>query len=147
MQFQSTRPVWGATTARSFVHDHGRVSIHAPRVGRDVRICLHLRSPQRFNPRAPCGARLAVLVLPLVHIGFNPRAPCGARLYSFHFCASSPMFQSTRPVWGATTREAENIGVPSVSIHAPRVGRDQRRISEIPYIMVSIHAPRVGRDT
>ena len=34
--FQSTRPVWGATVAHEF-GEHGiDVSIHAPRVGRDV---------------------------------------------------------------------------------------------------------------
>ena len=34
------------------------------------------------------------------------------------------VFQSTRPVWGATQREIEQITDDIVSIHAPRVGRD-----------------------
>ncbi len=35
----------------------------------------------------------------------------------------------------------------SVSIHAPRVGRDTRRPRVPMWDWVSIHAPRVGRDT
>ena len=55
--FQSTRPVWGAT----------RTAGRSP-------------APRYFNPRAPCGARLAGHDLYDVHAGnFNPRAPCGAR--------------------------------------------------------------------
>ena len=35
------------------------------------------------------------------------------------------MFQSTRPVRGATRAIAEDIDFNFVSIHAPRTGRDQ----------------------
>jgi len=35
-KFQSTRPVWGATLSISTRQTHFRVSIHAPRVGRDL---------------------------------------------------------------------------------------------------------------
>ena len=78
------------------------VSIHAPHAGRDSPHPLALDVRQRFNPRAPRGARLLVpmpapLVLPVSihapHAGrdhaavtknrdsgrFNPRAPRGAR--------------------------------------------------------------------
>ena len=34
--FQSTRPVWGATAALFMFSSFPRVSIHAPRVGRDT---------------------------------------------------------------------------------------------------------------
>ena len=55
--FQSTRPVWGATSGAMQDMRRSRVSIHAPRVGRDRRLA-HERSVLRcFNPRAPCGAR------------------------------------------------------------------------------------------
>ena len=36
MQFQSTRPVWGATIHEIGLYDLVAVSIHAPRVGRDA---------------------------------------------------------------------------------------------------------------
>ena len=123
--FQSTRPVWGATPRARRRCNSNRISIHAPRVGRDTvgdAGCVYSRD---FNPRAPCGARrdhqYAVykndlisihaprvgrdrcqFIAPTVSSNFNPRAPCGARQRrAFAFTFGSP-FQSTRPVWGAT---------------------------------------------
>ncbi len=58
-----------------------------------------------FNPRAPCGARRESLLLRRKLHDFNPRAPCGAR--------------HRRPVYRPCHR--------SISIHAPRVGRDCSR--------------------
>ena len=147
--FQSTRPVWGATAHRRSTVRAVFISIHAPRVGRDI--ISHRRAAAactNFNPRAPCGAR--------PRIG----APqCGQ--YSF---------QSTRPVWGATSSHiGGRLRLARISIHAPRVGRDRpnaartvshadfnprapcgarlaARISTAPAVAISIHAPRVGRD-
>ena len=56
--FQSTRPVWGATAALVLGEVAIGVSIHAPRVGRDGTACRSSAYKSRFNPRAPCGARL-----------------------------------------------------------------------------------------
>ena len=36
--FQSTRPVWGATKQVSFEMYYWRISIHAPRVGRELMV-------------------------------------------------------------------------------------------------------------
>ena len=60
--------------------------------------------------------------------------------------AQSSTFQSTRPVWGATTWTETAWAVADVSIHAPRVGRDARCDCTADVVHVSIHAPRVGRD-
>ena len=56
------------------------------------------------------------------------------------------MFQSTRPVWGATFFIRSIQVLQTVSIHAPRVGRDGRYGKDFLSKLVSIHAPRVGRD-
>ena len=79
------------------------------------------------------------------------------------------IFQSTRPVWGATAANAAFCLFLAISIHAPRVGRDSnsRRVGflcvdfnprapcgarRVPHVgksgnvLISIHAPRVGRD-
>ena len=77
---------------------------------------------------------------------FNPRAPCGARRYVCHVGISFFLFQSTRPVWGATDRHPVRILTIEVSIHAPRVGRDYVFTIRGADAIVSIHAPRVGRD-
>ena len=56
------------------------------------------------------------------------------------------LFQSTRPVWGATLGLLRKAGIIVISIHAPRVGRDLRCGKTHTHIYISIHAPRVGRD-
>ena len=122
-----------------------------------------------FNPRAPCGARRCRIRKRSLRSGFNPRAPCGARLEFLSpampvtlFQSTRPvwgatantlviirhlLFQSTRPVWGATAMPAASSAGFTVSIHAPRVGRDGKYLSDNQAFVVSIHAPRVGRDS
>ena len=56
------------------------------------------------------------------------------------------MFQSTRPVRGATREHSPCPQRPAVSIHAPRAGRDVAILYAVSYLYVSIHAPRAGRD-
>ena len=55
-------------------------------------------------------------------------------------------FQSTLPVWGATSRYFPRPLGGTISIHAPRVGSDLRPLREGPARGISIHAPRVGSD-
>ena len=100
--FQSTRPVWGATAIVNGILTNLDISIHAPRVGRDVRQKAEEKKSLNFNPRAPCGARRCVGRSGL----------------------STSIFQSTRPVWGATLELLRKAGIIVISIHAPRVGRD-----------------------
>ena len=146
-EFQSTRPVRGATAAQA-----SRGS-----------------TPSRFNPRAPCGARHArgyperSLWDVSIHApragrdqgsppaappaaGFNPRAPCGARHQRVNLAELAVRFQSTRPVRGATRGGEAVVGLRRVSIHAPRAGRDRLGGRGILAPIVSIHAPRAGRD-
>ena len=147
-KFQSTRPVWGATVLTLGRTDDFVISIHAPRVGRDVLHRPELAGPSDFNPRAPCGARQE-------------------KTYTFN---QKKVFQSTRPVWGATGSITELNGVmvdfnprapcgarrdcvrstldrTRISIHAPRVGRDAAPCGGATLMsVISIHAPRVGRD-
>ena len=192
-RFQSTRPVWGATASVKDVARRSWISIHAPRVGRDARTFgPAIESTIHFNPRAPCGARLFVangfyknktisihaprvgrdshpIFLSAATTHFNPRAPCGARRVGAAFLLCFQQFQSTRPVWGATTRTGRPeiappfqstrpvwgatlhqvcylVNAAGISIHAPRVGRDCPGIDARDKVIISIHAPRVGRD-
>ena len=60
---------------------------------------------------------------------------------------SSPrIFQSTRPIRGAT-HHGQRLGreVP-ISIHAPHTGRDWRSSGDRLMTKISIHAPHTGRD-
>ena len=147
-QFQSTRPVRGATRCVRFGPLAVSISIHAPRAGRDWAMTLK-NAPQskNFNPRAPCGARrgaqrqrvpgAAISIhapragrdcgfVPAARSGrhFNPRAPCGARHIKTLDKNLNDLFQSTRPVRGATGEASFNSEIQNISIHAPRAGRD-----------------------
>ena len=124
-EFQSTRPVWGAT--------------QSVRRKRSIR--------KNFNPRAPCGARPVRFKTGLVMDVFQSTRPVwGATMtkdmsdprYQFQStrpvwgatgccvlaCGMDGLFQSTRPVWGATDGESYGRSFVDISIHAPRVGRD-----------------------
>ena len=102
-----------------------------------------------FNPRSPCGERRGCLLgccprssisihaprvgsdhilnaTLITSIYFNPRSPCGERPRSHRFSANIAKFQSTLPVWGATSKTSKDVRHVSISIHAPRVGSDDR---------------------
>ena len=79
------------------------ISIHAPRVGRDVVLfpsCL-----------------LAIVIS--IHAPRVGRDGHDNTQSIIRF-----LFQSTRPVWGATLKEYYDFVLRYISIHAPRVGRD-----------------------
>ena len=57
------------------------------------------------------------------------------------------VFQSTRPMRGATLSEEYVQELIDVSIHAPHAGRDDWISRAVCHIKVSIHAPHAGRDS
>ena len=82
------------------------ISIHAPLTGRDLSLHPNRRiRTTHFNPRAPYGAR---------------HSPCPT-------WAQNNLFQSTRPLRGATKPSSEVGKTQSISIHAPLTGRDASR--------------------
>ena len=145
-RFQSTRPMRGATALFPAPCMRRHVSIHAPHAGRDLARHWVISCIKGFNPRAPCGAR----PLPLQALQWME------------------MFQSTRPMRGATRKSAVMRMLLQVSIHAPHAGRDSCHIGEhlgdmfqstrpmrgatardrcsSSRVQVSIHAPHAGRD-
>ena len=165
IEFQSTRPVWGATeTCRSSARPP-RFQSTRPVWGATIRKARSICTLRCFNPRAPCGARRSKRGKLTLIVCFNPRAPCGARHRSLSI-AEIEEFQSTRPVWGATgmrvtckchlmfqstrpcgARVAVVNGSASNRFNprAPCGARQPWRPS-LAYVRVSIHAPRVGRD-
>ena len=104
--FQSTHPVWGATGDGGLQGGLPQISIHAPRVGCDMVIGILNGAIGDFNPRTPCGVRHDMLIEQ----------------------SNDHEFQSTHPVWGATTPWRLLSQCPRISIHAPRVGCDQEML-------------------
>ena len=124
------------------------ISIHAPRAGsdhydRNVRrggIRFQSTLPVRgaticsrksrtdllhFNPRSPCGERLArVIVDPRFDALFQSTLPVRGATKLIHTGNFAEVFQSTLPVRGATKHFGRIEKFQSISIHAPRAGSD-----------------------
>ena len=77
-----------------------------------------------FNPLSPHGERLPADVSGAVPSHFNPLSPHGERLT---YC--QPLFS-----------------IFFISIHSPRMGRDQKMLQFLHEKYISIHSPRMGRD-
>ena len=144
--FQSTRPVRGATSSFIAFDIVGRVSIHAPRAGRDRLLDVWRVQGRRFNPRAPCGARHNTVVRRKGERSFNPRAPCGARPMRAVILSRAVQFQSTRPVRGATNQECRTPHRYKFQSTRPVRGATRAAMPRRRGNRVSIHAPRAGRD-
>ena len=118
----------GATASIAKKRDRKRFqSTHPLRGATDSRHCSCGYWPYYFNPRTPCGVRLAppyellrcFMVFQSTHplrgatrsrksfdlrnVNFNPRTPCGVRRTTDKQDAHRQQFQSTHPLRGATS--------------------------------------------
>ena len=170
IKFQSTLPVWGATSAQVVAAPPALISIHAPRVGSDVGARPHASFKSYFNPRSPCGERLIAIPLSFVSFqfqstlpvwgatenslfllsqlrNFNPRSPCGERRGDGGAEIGGAAYFNPRSPCGE-----RRSGVPNLSPYCifqstlPVWGATL--ILVVPPVMldISIHAPRVGSD-
>ena len=146
-----------------------RISIHVPRVENDSAASVIATALPHFNPRPPCGGRLApgntaVLWDSIsIHV---PRVEDDAEVVKKamaqnEFQSTSPVwrttsksltklygiaFQSTSPVWRTTYSMAKFNGIVWISIHVPRV-EDDSDVRFFPrFAEISIHVPRVEDD-
>ncbi len=127
LEFQSTLPVWGATVRVARVLREALISIHAPRVGSDCQLKSYMPTNGVFQSTLPVwGATSNRSDTRRCRRDFNPRSPCGERLAPAISGSASTPFQSTLPVWGATGTEGDERNQAIISIHAPRVGSDSR---------------------
>jgi len=130
------------------VEKRGLVSIHAPRVGRDKKQIRTRCVFASFNSRAPRGARLAIHRPRFRYRSFNSRAPRGARRSLTSVSLPQVQFQFTRPAWGATCRRCcRRPPSRCFNSRAPRGARPWLGRHDHERGQVSIHAPRVGRDS
>ncbi len=101
--FQSTLPLWGATRNVLLRCIWLRISIHAPPVGSDRwgqpdQACpaISIHAPPVGSDQGPAKSVSRVSY-------FNPRSPCGERLCMKFAGKAFVKFQSTLPLWGATS--------------------------------------------
>ena len=128
LPFQSTLPVWGATASRRLSRE--TTSYFNPRspCGERRGCCVHRMARCSISIHAPrVGSDGFVRVINLSPLNFNPRSPCGERLARQQRNGTFRSFQSTLPVWGATTSAWASDTTYTISIHAPRVGSDISR--------------------
>ena len=117
-------PVRGATRHAEQQQRLQRISIHAPREGRDEQLGSQGREPGDFNPRSPRGERRFSGRCWADWCDFNPRSPRGER-----------------PSGGISGQQNRNFN--------PRSPRGERLVScmWLPFVpTISIHAPREGSD-
>ena len=127
-EFQSTRPMRGATTLDDLRGSGSLVSIHAPHAGRDPRIITgkHHRKVSIHAPRV--GRDPQYFSHAIASLLFQSTRPVWGATFLLCATVGWRKFQSTRPVWGATLEGCLRRRCCTVSIHAPRVGRDARTI-------------------
>ena len=125
LQFQSTHPVWDATTRQPSISAVSHISIHASRMGCDPDSRRRSNTCYHFNPRIPYGMRRERAGDETKDVvNFNPRIPYGMRLGMTDDYDDSYLFQSTHPVWDATQCSRGGIQRGHISIHASRMGCD-----------------------
>ena len=144
--FQSTRPVWGGTHAQLRTAISGNISIHPPRVGRDI-LSGDLDPKWLISIHPPRVGRDVVAQAEGVEPPhFNPPAPCGAGPTLIPNFDNLPDISIHPPRVGRDPGGIINDGTVFISIHPPRVGRDCRDGICWWHHSISIHPPRVGRD-
>ena len=128
LRFQSTLPVWGATSFRFSGLICSTISIHAPRVGSDrvakrqgIYYGISIHAPRVGSDPLDGGFRSDVEDISI----HAPRVGSDEDESARVTCWST--FQSTLPVWGATEQEEAARRAEEISIHAPRVGSDRDR--------------------
>ena len=127
-EFLSTLPARGATDhVVGQVVRRGVISIHAPREGSDAGAHGYKARSQTFLSTLPArGATLYSASCSFRTRDFYPRSPRGER----------------RLLQGLL------LGFCIISIHAPREGSDDTRLTAVQRISgISIHAPREGSDS
>ena len=107
-----------------------------------------LERPDRFNPRSPCGERLSVR---LDGFGeprrFNPRSPCGERHTIKQLFSALEVFQPTLPLRGATRilptcARQQGQFQPTLPLRGATMLLAVLRVNQV----VSTHAPLAGSD-
>ena len=77
---------------------------------------------------------------------FNPRAPCGARRHGCRYGQPDRTISTHAPLAGATDCAVFAACTYLISTHAPLAGRDADHVAVHLDLRISTHAPLAGRD-
>ena len=127
LRFQSTLPAWGETCGAKMDGEGDAISIHSPRMGRDV-LCEHMKVfLEKFQSTLPAwgethlwhSSRRA-----LRH--FNPLSPHGERPPRNRSGRSGYYFNPLSPHGERPRYNSAWVCDLAISIHSPRMGRDSK---------------------
>ena len=104
--FQSSRSLRTATKSPKAINSQQNISILAVLADRDSWPCWATSGAGHFNPRGPCGPRLASQWHQPPTMYFNPRGPCGPRHPAQPVHSPPRKFQSSRSLRTATENKA-----------------------------------------
>ena len=125
------------------------ISIHAPRVGSDPFKFPSPIQPRTFLSTLPAwGATIPGIPSNIFSVNFYPRSPRGERpAVEQGEPGKNQEFLSTLPAWGATSRPQSSCSSPfSFLSTLPAWGATHRFLPRTHRREISIHAPRVGSD-
>ena len=167
--FQSTLPVWGATLVELVYSVVSKFQSTLPVWGATELEITSRHGQHCFNPRSPCGERRVASNADQQQAVVSIHAPrVGSDATAARAAATLLWFQSTLPVWGATSRRTTSATANSFQSTLPVWGATRlaeaspegfQFQSTLPvwgatcllpsypkFKIVSIHAPRVGSD-
>ena len=146
--FQSTHPVWDATPSLHEVLHYPEISIHASRMGCDLRKYGETAITPQFQSTHPvwdatitstCTKLTMLISIHASRMGCDTTALIGFM--------TAAQFQSTHPVWDAT-QDAREAVIRQADFN-PRIPYGMRPIQSSVFVVervISIHASRMGCD-
>ena len=125
-----------------------KISIHSPRMGRDALAMWCVLHHGEFQSTLPAWGETLLGHLARHGVQFQSTLPAWGETLDSRALKDERLFQSTLPAWGETAVDLYDAAHGhGISIHSPRMGRDQRRKEAKQNVEnISIHSPRMGRD-
>ena len=102
-----------------------KISIHSPRMGRDGCPCRSRRRRKTFQSTLPAWGETFNSNKASWEYGFQSTLPAWGETGARWKRRKAAIFQSTLPAWGETRPAAPEDHKGHISIHSPRMGRDE----------------------
>ena len=148
-RFQPTRPLRGATTFQIFQRwFRNHFNPRAPCGARLALTACHSRALKNFNPRAPCGARPEEMPPEILAEMISTHAPLAGRdLHRDKQLSERDNFNPRAPCGARLALTAcHSRALKNFNPRAPCGARPEEMPPEILAEMISTHAPLAGRD-
>ena len=137
----------GATSRSCATRWSATISIHAPHAGRDNPAVSGAKGQMHFNPRAPCGARQKTSFRATHGKLFQSTRPMRGATIRQLTDSMVLIFQSTRPMRGATVLKRLSVqSKKEFQSTRPMRGATIEKNVKKELKDISIHAPHAGRD-